>query len=44
MEACTNLANPAWLPLTTNLVNGSSHFSEPFQPAASARFYALIMP
>jgi hypothetical protein len=45
VEACTNLANPVWVPLATNtLVNGSSHFSEPFQPAASARFYALGLP
>jgi hypothetical protein len=45
VEACANLANPVWVPIATNtLVNGSSHFSEPFQPGASARFFALIMP
>jgi hypothetical protein len=45
VEACANLANPVWVPLTTNtLVNGLSYFSEPFQPAASARFYALGLP
>jgi hypothetical protein len=45
VEACANLANPVWVPLTTNtLFNGSFYFSEPFQPAASARFYALVMP
>ena len=45
VEACTNLASPVWVPLTTNtLVNGSYHFSEPFQPSSPARFYGLGLP
>jgi len=45
VEACTNLANPVWTPLATNtLVNGSFHFSEPFQSNTQTRFYGLAMP
>jgi len=45
VEACTNLAKPVWVPLMTNsLTNGSFHFSEPFQPSTSARYYGLGLP
>jgi hypothetical protein len=45
VEACTNLANPVWLPLqTVSLTNGLYHFSEPFQPGAPGRFYRVAFP
>jgi len=45
VEACTNLANPVWIPLQTlTLANGSFYFSEPFQTNTPARFYRISAP
>jgi hypothetical protein len=45
VEVCTNLANPVWVPLSTNtLVNGVFYFSEPFPPNTASRFYGLGLP
>jgi hypothetical protein len=42
VEACTNLSNPVWRPVSTNtLVNGSSYFSDPQSPNLPSRFYRL---
>ena len=43
VEACTNLANPVWVPVTTNfLANGLSAFSDPNWGAYRSRFYRCI--
>jgi hypothetical protein len=45
VEAATNLANPVWIPVSTNtLVNGTNHFSDPQWTNYSARYYRLQMP
>jgi len=45
VEACTNLANPAWSPVHTNtLAGGSSYFTDPQWTNYPARFYRLSMP
>ena len=45
VEASTNLANPAWIPLATNtLIGGSSFFSDPQWTNYPARFYRLRSP
>jgi hypothetical protein len=45
VAACTNLASPVWVPLSTNtLVNGSCYFSDPQWTNYPARFYSLQMP
>ena len=45
VEACTNLANPAWFPVGTNtLTGGSSYFSDSQWTNYSARFYRLRSP
>ena len=45
VEACTNLASPAWYPVGTNtLSGGSSHFSDPQWTNYPARFYRLRSP
>jgi hypothetical protein len=45
VEACTNLAQPVWVPLQSmTLTNGSVHFSEPFQTNTPARFYRIAAP
>ena len=45
VEACTNLANPVWVSLTTNtLVNGAFHFSDPQWTNCPNRFYGLGLP
>jgi hypothetical protein len=45
VEACTNLANPVWVPLTTNtLTNGSFYFSDPQWTNYPSRFYGLGLP
>jgi hypothetical protein len=42
VEACTNLAQPAWSPVgTNNLVGGSSYFSDPVWTNYPGRFYRL---
>lgn len=45
VEACTNLANPAWSPVGTNtLTDGTSYFSDPQWTNYPARFYRLRSP
>ena len=45
VEACTNLTNPVWTPLTTNtLVDGSYYFSDPNWTNYPSRFYGLGLP
>jgi hypothetical protein len=45
LEACTNLANPVWIPLQTlTLTNGLFYFSEPFQTNSPGRFYRISSP
>jgi hypothetical protein len=45
VEACTNLANPAWIPVGTNTVTGSSsYFSDHQWTNDSSRFYRLAPP
>ena len=45
VDACTDLANPAWTPLQTNLLsNGSSYFGDLQWTNYPARFYRLRWP
>jgi hypothetical protein len=45
LEACTNLANPVWVPLQTlTLTNGLFYFSEPLESNANGRFYRISSP
>ncbi|MGC9944451.1 MAG: choice-of-anchor tandem repeat GloVer-containing protein [Verrucomicrobiota bacterium] len=45
VEACTNLANPAWVPVWTNtLTTGSTYFSDPQWTNYPGRFYRVISP
>jgi hypothetical protein len=45
VEACTNLANPVWIPVSTNtLTGGTSHFSDPQWTNYPGRFYRLRSP
>lgn len=45
VEACTNLANPAWTAATTNILTGAPfYFSDPQWTNYSARFYRLRSP
>ena len=45
VEACSELGNPAWSPMSTNtLTNGSSYFSDPQWTNCPARFYRLRSP
>ncbi len=45
VEACTNLANPIWSPVQTNILTGvSSYFSDPQWTNYPARFYRLRWP
>lgn len=45
VEACTNLSNPSWQPLSTNtLANGSYYFSDPQWSNYPARYYGLGFP
>ena len=45
VEACTNLANPAWNPVATNpLTGGTSYFSDPQWTNYPGRFYRLRSP
>jgi hypothetical protein len=42
VEACTNLANPVWVPLATNsLTSGTNEFCDPQWTNYPARFYRL---
>jgi hypothetical protein len=45
VEACTNLANPIWVPIQTNtLADGSSYFSDSEWTNYPRRFYRLSTP
>ncbi len=45
VEACTNPADPAWIPLSTNaLLNGSAPFSDPDTKSFGSRFYRVRAP
>ena len=45
VEACRNLADPAWSPVGTNpLPGGSSYFSDPRWTNYTRRFYRLRSP
>ena len=45
VEACTNLTNPNWSPLATNiLTGGSSYFSDPQWTNQPNRFYRIRSP
>jgi hypothetical protein len=45
VEACTNLANPAWAPVGTNtLTDGWSYFNDSHWMSHAARFYRLRWP
>jgi hypothetical protein len=42
VEACTDLANPVWLPVGTNtLTTGSAYFSDPQWTNYPGRYYRL---
>ena len=42
LESCTNLFNPTWLPLWTNiLVSGSTNFDDPKKTNFLSRFYRI---
>jgi hypothetical protein len=50
VEACTNLANAIWSPVSTNMLNifigtnGTSYFSDPQWTNYASRFYRLSSP
>ena len=45
VEACSNLSNPVWLPVSTNtLTGGTSYFSDPQPANLPGRFYRLRSP
>ena len=45
LEACTNLASPAWVPLQScTLTNGSLYFSDPDWTNYPSRFYRIRSP
>jgi hypothetical protein len=45
VEAATNLANPVWLPVSTNtLTGGTNYFSDPQWTNYPGRFYRLRSP
>jgi len=45
VEACTNLANPTWSPVSTeSLTTGPAYFSDPQWANYGSRFYRLSMP
>ena len=45
VAACTNLENPAWVPLQSlTLTNGLFYFSELLQPNTAGRFYCISSP
>jgi len=42
IQACTNLANPVWSPVATNVMaNGSIHFNDPQWTNYTGRFYRI---
>jgi hypothetical protein len=45
VQACTNLANPAWIPVATNaLSNGTNYFSDTQWTNYPSRFYRVSGP
>jgi len=44
VEACTNLANPVWVPLLTNTLTNSFYFSDSQWTNYPSRFYGLGFP
>jgi hypothetical protein len=45
VEACINLSDPVWVPVSTNtLTGGSSSFSDPQWTSYTARFYGFGIP
>jgi hypothetical protein len=45
VEACTNLSNPVWIPVATNILTGSSsYFSDPQWTNNPVNFYRLLSP
>jgi len=45
IEVCTNLANPAWIPVVTNVLsNGTNHFSDVHWANYRYRFYRVSEP
>ena len=46
VEACTNLANPVWIPVSTNILSGSStaSFSDPQWTSYQNRYYRFSAP
>jgi hypothetical protein len=45
VEAATNLANPVWIPVSTNtLTGGTSYFSDPQWTNYPVHFYRVQMP
>jgi hypothetical protein len=45
VQACTDLANPVWIPIVTNtLTGGASTFSDPQWHSYPQRFYRLKLP
>jgi hypothetical protein len=45
VEACTNLANPVWIPLeTVTLTNGTFYFSDPQWTNYPGRYYRISSP
>jgi len=45
VEAATNLANPVWMPVSTNIfTGGTSYFSDPQWTNYPGRFYRLSTP
>ena len=45
VEACTNLADPVWVPVGTNALDGdSTYFSDPAWAARPGCFYRLTLP
>jgi hypothetical protein len=45
VEACTNLSNPVWTPVSTNTpASGTNHFSDPHWTNYPNRFYRVRSP
>ena len=45
VEACTNLVNPVWVPVSTNtLTGGTNYFSDPLWTNYPGRFYRVRSP
>ncbi|HTR42543.1 MAG TPA: hypothetical protein VMH87_13095, partial [Pseudomonadales bacterium] len=45
VEACTNLTDPVWAPIATNILTSDTfYFSDPLSPNLPSRFYRLHSP